>query len=66
MWDAARLRASSEEPVRLVASDRDPFCPEGPAAVVYGEPLGLATETIRGAGHFTPVDGYGPWPAVLA
>jgi len=65
-WKAASLHASSRHPTRLVASDADPYCLDGPAAAVYGEPLGLDAETIPGAGHITIDDGYGPWPEVLA
>lgn len=64
-WTADEVRASSHAPVRLVASDRDPYCPEGPAEAVYAHPLGLDGETVAGAGHFTPDDGYGAWPEVL-
>jgi uncharacterized protein len=64
-WRADRLQASSLATIRLVASDSDPFCPEGSAALVYGQPLGLDAETIPGAGHLTSLDGYGPWPAAL-
>jgi predicted alpha/beta hydrolase family esterase len=48
---------------RLVCSDNDPYCPEG-AARVYGEPLGIDTELIPGAGHINPEAGYGRWPDV--
>lgn len=64
--DPEAVAAGSRTPVRLVASDADPYCTEGPAAKVYGEPLGLKAETVAGAGHFTIEDGYGPWPAVDA
>jgi hypothetical protein len=63
---AAAVAASSRTPVRLVASDADSYSTEGPAAEVYGRPLGLAAETLPGAGHLTIDDGYGRWPAVLA
>lgn len=49
---------------RLVAGDDDPYCPEG-AGAVYGDPLGIPTEIIPGAGHLDLDAGYGPWPAVL-
>ncbi|MEU8641236.1 alpha/beta hydrolase [Streptomyces sp. NPDC048674] len=49
---------------RLVAGDDDPYCPEG-ADAVYGEPLGIPTEILPGAGHLDLDAGYGPWPAVL-
>jgi len=64
--DAGALRASSKAPVRLVASEADPYSREAPAAEVYGRPLGLDAETLPGAGHLTIEDGYGTWPAVLA
>ena len=47
---------------RLVCSDDDPYCPEG-AATLYGEPLGIPTDVLPGAGHLNPETGYGPWPA---
>jgi predicted alpha/beta hydrolase family esterase len=50
---------------RLVCSDDDPYCPEG-AARLYGEPLGIPTDVLPGAGHINPEYGYGPWPQVEA
>jgi predicted alpha/beta hydrolase family esterase len=64
-WTADSLGASSRSRIRVVASDADPYCVEGPAAAVYGEPLGLDAETMPSAGHITISDGYGPWPDVL-
>lgn len=64
--DPASAHASSRAAVRLVASDRDEYSTEGSAHDVYGEPLGLDSEVLVGAGHLTIDDGYGPWPAVLA
>lgn len=64
-WSAEALASSSRSPVRLVGSDLDPYCPEGPATEVYGRPLGLDGETISGAGHLSVPDGYGAWPQVL-
>ncbi|SED60243.1 hypothetical protein SAMN05216489_03892 [Streptomyces sp. 3213] len=49
---------------RLVAGDDDPYCPEG-ALAVFGEPFGIDTEIIAGAGHLDLDAGYGSWPAVL-
>jgi uncharacterized protein len=63
--DRDALRASSRVPIRLVGSDDDPECAEGPAATVFGGPLDLDAETIPGAGHITIASGYGPWPAAL-
>ncbi|MGW3147329.1 RBBP9/YdeN family alpha/beta hydrolase [Streptomyces sp. NPDC001177] len=51
-------------PTRLVAGDDDPYCPEG-ARTAFGDPLGIPTEVIPGAGHLDLVAGYGSWPAVL-
>lgn len=63
--DGAALAASAPEGVRIVASDDDPYCPEG-AARVYGGPLGVPTDVLPGRGHFNPEAGYGPWPAAAA
>jgi predicted alpha/beta hydrolase family esterase len=63
--DGAALAASAPEGVRIVASDDDPYCPEG-AAALYGEPLGLPTDVLDGCGHLNPEAGYGPWLAVEA
>ena len=49
---------------RLVASDNDPYCPQG-AGVAYAA-LGLDLDTIPGGGHLDPDGGYGSWPAALA
>ena len=61
--DAGALRASAPEGARLVCSDNDPYCPEG-AEALYGRPLGLPTDVIRGRGHLNPDAGLGPWPEV--
>jgi uncharacterized protein len=60
---AAVARAAGE--TRLVASDNDPYCPEG-AIALYGEPLGVPSELLPGAGHVNSDAGYGPWPGVEA
>jgi len=64
--DPGALLGSCRARIRMVASERDPYCVEGCAAKLYGEPLGLDSETLEGAGHLTPASGYGPWPGVLA
>ncbi|MGA7173192.1 MAG: alpha/beta hydrolase [Candidatus Dormiibacterota bacterium] len=64
-WNAQALASSSRTPIRLVASDLDTYCTEGPASAVYGHPLDLDAETIAGAGHLSVPDGYGPWPQAL-
>ena len=45
-------------------SDADPYNALG-AARSHAEPFGLPYREFAGAGHFTPDDGYGVWPAVL-
>ena len=46
-----RLRCNPHRGAAFVssASDADPYCLDGPATAVYGEPLGLDAETITGA-----------------
>ena len=60
---ADAVRAAAEGTV-LVGSDDDPVCPAG-VATVYGVPLKIATTVVPGGGHFNPLSGYGPWPAML-
>ncbi len=49
----------------IVASDNDPFCPEG-AEAAFGGPLGIPVVVIPGGGHLELTAGYGHWPAVTA
>jgi predicted alpha/beta hydrolase family esterase len=63
--DPEAIRASSaKEPLRLVCSDGDPYCPEG-AENVYGRPFGLDIDLLSGQDHINPDSGYGDWPSVL-
>jgi predicted alpha/beta hydrolase family esterase len=64
-WDAV-ARASTSPP-SLITSDNDPYCKEGQAGYrsTYTQALQLEHHVIRGAGHITIEDGYGPWPAML-
>jgi predicted alpha/beta hydrolase family esterase len=62
--DAAAVAAAAGE-TRLVCADDDPYCPGG-AARIYGEPLALDADVIRGSGHLNTDAGYGPWPDVEA
>ncbi|MGD0833994.1 MAG: alpha/beta hydrolase [Candidatus Dormibacteria bacterium] len=64
-FDAAAVRATVTGEVRIVCSDADPYNPSG-AQRMYGDPLGLIADVLRGAGHITPDDGYGPWPSLDA
>jgi hypothetical protein len=48
----------------LVATDDDPYCPEG-AAAAYGRPLKMPTTVIPGGRHLNVEAGYGPWPTML-
>ena len=52
------------ERTTLVASDDDPFNPDG-AESSFGRPLSLPTIVLPGQGHFTPDSGYGEWPSLL-
>ncbi|MEU6350915.1 alpha/beta hydrolase [Streptomyces sp. NPDC047072] len=61
---APALDFTLPNPTRLVAGDDDPYCPEG-AARLFGDPLGIPTDTLPGAAHLDLDAGYGPWPAVL-
>lgn len=47
-----------------MASDNDPYCPEG-APAVFATPLGLDSDLLPGGAHLDLDAGYGPWPAVL-
>jgi hypothetical protein len=62
--DGAAVRAGVAAPVRIAASDADPYGPPG-TAESYAEALGAELDVLPGAGHITPEDGYGPWPSVL-
>ncbi|WP_375480608.1 RBBP9/YdeN family alpha/beta hydrolase [uncultured Jatrophihabitans sp.] len=57
------VRAGADGTV-LVASDDDPYLPEGIAAA-YGVPLKIATTVIEGGGHLNADSGFGEWPAAL-
>lgn len=57
--DVARAAGSTQ----IVASDDDPYCPEG-AERLYGEPLELPVCKVERGGHLNPDAGYGPWPAL--
>ncbi|KJC62961.1 RBBP9/YdeN family alpha/beta hydrolase [Agreia bicolorata] len=50
--------------ITLVASDDDPFNPDG-ALAEFGVPLGIPTTILPGQGHFTIDSGYGEWPSLL-
>jgi predicted alpha/beta hydrolase family esterase len=62
--DAAAVASAARE-TRLVASDNDPYCPEG-AIALYAGPLGVRSELLPGGGHVNTDAGYGPWPGVEA
>ncbi len=48
----------------LVASDDDPYLPEG-IAQAYGRSLKMPTTVVAGGAHLNTDAGYGPWPALL-
>ncbi|MCZ7415045.1 MULTISPECIES: RBBP9/YdeN family alpha/beta hydrolase [unclassified Streptomyces] len=61
---ADAVAAAAPQGTRLVGSDDDPYCPGG-AAAVFGEPLGIDTDTLPGQAHLDLDAGYGPWPDAL-
>src|SRR5207302_9014987 len=65
--DQPAVQRASRQPPFLVTSDADPYFPEGLEAYreTYTKVLGLEHHVIRGAGHLSVDDGYGPWPAIL-
>ncbi|MFT9480590.1 2-oxoglutarate and iron-dependent oxygenase domain-containing protein [Streptomyces sp. 11-1-2] len=48
----------------VVVSATDPYAPANPRA--WSAALNLDCDVLPAAGHITPEDGYGPWPAALA
>lgn len=62
--DRAGVASASTRPPHVVASVDDPYVPADP--VGWSATLGLSCDLLPAAGHITPQDGYGPWPAVLA
>lgn len=62
--DRELLAAASTKPPHVVVSATDPYAPAAPRA--WSAALGLDCDVLPAAGHITPADGYGPWPAVLA
>lgn len=62
--DRELLTAASTKPPRVVVSATDPYAPANPRT--WSAALGLDCDVLRAAGHVTPGDGYGPWPAALA
>ncbi|MEO7017598.1 MAG: alpha/beta hydrolase [Leifsonia sp.] len=52
-----------EAETRIVASDADPYCPEG-AQAAFGTPFGIPVTTIPGGGHLEQTAGYGRWPSI--
>ena len=62
--DRDLLAAASTRPPHVVVSATDPHAPADPRA--WSTALGLDCDVLPAAGHITPEDGYGPWPAALA
>lgn len=50
--------------VTLVASESDPWLPEG-VEKTYGNPLGITPVIFEGAGHISMTDGFGEWTGVF-
>lgn len=61
--DRQLLAAASTAPPRVVVSATDPYAPADPQS--WSSALDLDCDVLSAAGHITPADGYGPWPAVL-
>ena len=61
--DPSGVAAASSARPRAVVSATDPYRPVDTQA--WARSLGVAVEMLPDAGHITPDDGYGPWPAVL-
>jgi predicted alpha/beta hydrolase family esterase len=61
--DRELLAAASAKPPHVVVSATDPYAPADPRA--WSAALGLDCDVLPAAGHITPADGYGPWPAAL-
>ncbi|MFJ2560136.1 MULTISPECIES: RBBP9/YdeN family alpha/beta hydrolase [unclassified Streptomyces] len=61
--DRELLAAASTRPPHVVVSATDPYAPADPRA--WSAALGLDCDVLPAAGHITPGDGYGPWPAAL-
>ncbi len=55
----------STKSLHIAASDNDPYNLRG-AQSTHGDPLEVDVQVVAGAGHITPADGFGPWPAVEA
>lgn len=62
--DRGLLAAASTMPPHVVVSATDPYAPADPRS--WSTALGLDCDVLPAAGHITPADGYGPWPAALA
>jgi uncharacterized protein len=62
--DRELVTVASTRPPHVVVSATDPYAPANPHA--WSAALGLDCDVIPAAGHITPEDGYGPWPAALA
>lgn len=62
--DQQVVAAASTKPPHVVASATDPYAPADPHA--WSAALNLDCDVLPAAGHITPQDGYGPWPAALA
>jgi predicted alpha/beta hydrolase family esterase len=62
--DPDGVRRSSRAAVQIVCGEHDPYNPPG-ARATYAEPLGAELAVVAGAGHITPEEGFGPWPAML-
>jgi predicted alpha/beta hydrolase family esterase len=61
--DEKLLAAASTKSPHVVVSATDPYAPDDPRA--WSAALDLSCDVLPAAGHITPDDGYGAWPAAL-
>lgn len=60
---ARRIRPDGPD-LQIIASDNDPYCPEG-VREAYDIDGPVPVHLVPGAGHITGETGYGPWPDML-
>ena len=63
-FDDGSRRIGPAEGLRVIASDDDPYCPEG-VAVAYEIDASVPLDVVHESGHFTPDSGFGAWPGLL-
>jgi predicted alpha/beta hydrolase family esterase len=59
-----RLASPPSQSWTVLASDNDPYCPEGITAA-YEVDDTIDVELVPSGAHINPASGYGPWPRIL-